>query len=207
MIQQINLYQDILNKNQSKPVVNSYTYGLVLALLLLLGFSIYLFIDQNNTKESLQKAQQQLSDTEIEIQNLRIQYPQQQADPLITQEISRLQNILSSLSQVVYLLSDNKSDQTQGFSRYFSALARQSISDVWLTDISINTEQNNFSLKGSTFNTEKIPVFLKKLHQEPIFKGRTFSTLTMSQTKENSQQLDFFVSTIIKASEQTTENE
>lgn len=207
MIQQVNLYQDILNKNQSKPVINNHIYGLVLVLLLFLGFSLYLQIDQNNTKESIQKAQQQLRDAEIEVQQLRSQYPSQQTDPLITQEISRLQNILTSLSQVVYLLSDNESDQTQGFSKYFSALAKQSISDVWLTDININAEQNNLSLQGSTFKSEKIPLFLQKLHQESVFNGRTFATLTVSQTKEMPKQLDFYVSTTVKTSEKAGSNE
>jgi hypothetical protein len=207
MIQQINLYQDVLNKNQSKPVASTHTYGVVLTLLLFLGFSIYLLIDQSNTKERLQKAQQQLSDAEIEVQQLQVQYPSQQVDPLITQEISRLQNILTSLSQVVYLLSDNKSDQTQGFSKYFSALAKQSISDVWITDININAEQNNLSLQGSTFKSEKIPVFLQKLHNEPAFTGRTFATLTVSKTKETSKQLDFYVGTTVKTSEKANSNE
>lgn len=207
MIQEINLYQDTFNTVQSRPVVNNYIYGLLLPLFLLIGFSAYLLFDQNNTSENIKKSQQQLNDTEIEVEQLRIQYPPRQTDPLITEEITRLQNILTSLSQVVYLLSENNSDQTQGFSRYFSALARQNIRDVWLTDIAIDAENNHISLQGSTFNTEKLPEFLQNLHQEPIFKGRTFEKLTVSQAKEKSQQLDFHVSTTVKTSERVNDNE
>lgn len=207
MIQEVNLYQATLNTNKTRPVVNNYIYGLLLPLFLLIGSSAYLLFDQNNTSESIKKAQQQLSDAEIEVEQLRIHYPPRQTDSLITEEITRLQNILTSLSQVVYLLSENDSDQTQGFSRYFSALARQNIPDVWLTDIAIDAENNLISLQGSTFNTEKLPVFLQKLHQEPIFKGRTFEKLTISQAKEKSQQLDFHVSTTIKTPEKVNENE
>lgn len=205
MIQQINLYQDEL-KTKATPALNNYIYGLAIAGLLFFGFSIYLLIDQNNTKNDIQQTQQQLSDAEHQVQMMQDQYPQQEVDKGIVQEISRYQNILTSLSQVVHLLSDNKSDQTQGFSRYFSALARQSFSDVWLTKISVDAEQNNLSLHGSTFNTKTIPEFLQKLHHEPVFKGRIFETLTMTQAKKTGKQLNFYVSTAIKISEETIDS-
>lgn len=196
MIQQINLYQGFLNKNQSTSTTNKHIFSLALIPLLFLGFSAFLLANKNNTKENIQIAQQQLSDAELEVEQLQIQFPEKQVDPLITQEITRQKKIISSLSEVVYLLSDNKSDQTQGFSKYFSALAKQSISDVWLTNININAEEKNLSIQGSTFNTEKFPVFLQKLHHEAVFNGRTFSTMTVLQAKEMSNRLDFKISTI-----------
>lgn len=204
MIQQVNLYQDGL-KTKTTSDLNNYLYGIALAALLFLGFSIYLLIDQNNTETNIEQAHQQLSDTEQQVQLMQEQYPEQQVDTFIQQEISRYENILSSLSQVVYLLSDNKSDQTQGFSRYLSALARQSSADIWLTEISIDAERNYLSLHGSTFNTKTIPEFLQKLHQETVFNGRVFDSLNMTQSIKIKKQLDFNVSTAAKKSEEKSE--
>jgi len=193
MIQQVNLYQEILRQNQSRPL-NVYLLGLMVIILLLIGMSVYITLDLNNTKNNLQQAKQQLREAETRIQLIQVQYPAQQINTLLTQEISHSQNILVSLSQVIHLLTDKKSDHTQGFSRYFSALARQSISDVWLTTIYINGQTNNLQLQGSTYIPEKVPVFIQKLHNEPVFQGKHFKKLIMRQAEEPENQLDFTVS-------------
>ena len=202
MIQQVNLYQEILQQNRSGPVTNRYILGLTVVMLLLIGMSIYIAVDLNNTKSSLQKAKQQLREAETRVQQLQVQYPKQQINTLLTQEITRSQNILASLSRVIHLLTDKESDQTQGFSRYFSALARQSISDVWLTTIYINGQTNNLKLQGSTYIAEKIPVFIQKLHNEPVFQGKHFEQLIISQAEESENQIDFTVSNITEPLEQ-----
>lgn len=201
MIQQVNLYQEIL---QSRPraVLNPYILGLTVVMLVLIGISVYITVDLNNTKNSLQQAKQQLRKAETHVQLLQVQYPKKQINTLLTQEISRSQNILASLSRVIHLLTDKKSDQTQGFSRYFSALARQSISDVWLRTIYINAQTNNLELQGSTYIAEKIPVFIQKLHNETVFQGKHFEKLTMSQAEASENQIDFTVSSTTEPLEQ-----
>ena len=202
MIQQVNLYQEILKQNPSRPVINRYILGLSVILLVLIGISIYLAVDFNNTKNNLQQSKQQLIEAETRVQLLQVRYPKQQINTLLTQEITRSQNILTSLSRVIHLLSDKKSDQTQGFSRYFSALARQSISDVWLRTIYINGQTNNFKLEGSTYIAEKIPVFIQKLRNESVFQGKHFEQLKMSQAEESENQIDFTVSSTTEPLEQ-----
>lgn len=195
MIQQINLYQDILKQNQTKPVINRYFYALSGAILLLIGCSIYLASDLNSTKKTLQQARQQLGDSELRIQLLKAKFPNRQLNPLLEQEILQTQNMLISLSKVIDLLTDNKSDLTQGYSRYFTALARQGIADVWLSNIIMVGEYNSLKLQGSTYKAEKIPVFLQKLNNESVFQGRSFAKLIMTQAKEDEDMIDFTVST------------
>lgn len=202
MIQQVNLYQEILQQNSIRPVINRYIIGSTVVILLLIGMSIYSAVNLNNTKNSLQQAKQQLREAETRVQLLQVQYPKRQLNTLLTQEISRSQNILGSLSKVIDLLTDKESDQTQGFSRYFSALARQSISDVWLTTIFINAQTNNLQLQGSTYIAEKIPVFIQKLHNESVFQGKHFEKLIMNQAEESENQIDFTVSSTAEPLEQ-----
>jgi len=201
MRQQVNLYQEIL-QSRSRPVINPYILGLTVITLVLIGISVYITVDLNNTKNSLQQAKQQLKKAETRVQLLQAQYPKQQINTLLTQEISRSQNILASLSRVIHLLTDNESDQAQGFSRYFSALARQSIPDVWLRTIYINAQTNNLELQGSTYTAEKIPVFIQKLHNESVFQGKHFEKLIITQSKESENQIDFTVSSTTEPLEQ-----
>jgi len=202
MIQQVNLYQDCLNQGPEKPAINQYISSLIAITLLLFFYSIYLFIDLNNTKDNLIISKQQLSDAETQVQLLQVKYPKQQINDLLKQEISRSRNTLSSLSQVIQLLSDKTSDQTQGFSRYFSALARQSISEVWLRKITINGQRDSLTLQGSTYNPDKIPVTLQKLRDEAVFQGKIFTRLNMAQAQDNNNQINFAVSTLSDFSEQ-----
>lgn len=204
MIQQINLYQEILKQQQDKPGINRSGLALIAAMVLLLVFSLYLLFDLYATKNSLQQARRQLSEAETRVQLLKIQFPEQQINKLLSQEISRSQNTLNNLSKVIYLLTDKKSDQTQGFSRYFSALSRQSIADVWLSNIYINGKKHTLKLQGSTFNPEKVPVFIQKLHNEPVFQGRNFAELSMTQAEKTENQIDFSVSTMTEILENNT---
>ena len=202
MIQQVNLYQEILQQNSIRPVINRYIIGSTVVILLLIGMSIYSTVNLNNTKNSLQQTKQRLIEAETRVQLLQVQYPKRQMNTLLTQEISRSQNILASLSRVIHLLTDKESDQTQGFSRYFSALARQSIPDVWLTTIYINAQTNNLQLQGSTYIAEKTPEFIQKLHNESVFQGKHFEKLIMNQVEEPENQIDFTVSSTTEPLEQ-----
>lgn len=201
MIQQINLYQDVLKLDQTKTVLNRFYFGLSTVVLFLLGFSLYLVSDLGSNRKMLQQAKQQLTEVEFQLQLVKIQYPKQQINLLLTQEISKSKNILNNLYTVIDILTDTESDQTQGFSRYFTALARQNIAEVWLSNIAVDGQNNTLRLKGRTYHAEKTPVFLQKLQNEPIFQGRNFAQLIMSQAEKDENMIDFTVSTTIEKQE------
>ncbi len=202
MIQQVNLYQSILDSQQPRPFISPFTLGLMLILLLFFVYSIYLVLDLKNTRDELAATSLQLTEANTRVQLLQIQYPKQHINKLLIQEISLSQGIQSSLARIIDLLNDKTSDQTQGFSRYFSAFARQSIADVWLNTININASEHSIKLEGSTFQAEKIPVFLQKLHHEAIFQGRNFATLSMVQAEQSNHQINFMVNTSADSEEQ-----
>lgn len=202
MIQQVNLYTDIFKQTKQGSAINAFFYGAVAIISLLVAFSIFLLIALNNTKGNIQVAKQNLIQTESRIQLLQAQYPKQQTNKLLTEELSHYQNKVNNLSHVIQLLSDKASDQTQGFSRYFSALARQSIAEIWLTNISINGIQHNINLQGSTYQPEKVALFLQNLHHEAVFQGQSFAKLVMKQAKENKDQIDFSINSTNELSEQ-----
>jgi len=205
VIQQVNLYHHFAKQKQAAPVFHQYLYGLIFATLLLIGFSLYLWVSLKSNQTDLQLAKQNLQNVEKQINLLQQQYPKQTIDSRITQEIAEQQKILSSLSQVIHLLNDKDSDQSQGFSRYFSALARQSIADVWLSNIHINAGTQSLLLKGSTFYSGKVPVFLKNLQLEATFQGKSFENLIMLQAEKNLSQLNFTISTVSISEESEAE--
>jgi len=196
MIQQVNLYKDTLKQRQSRThPINTYFYGLIAVIFLLIAYSSFLFSGLNTTKNNIQLTKEQLTDIESKILLLSIQHPKQQLNKLLPKEITHSQNKLNNLTQVISQLTDKTSDMTQGFSRYFIALARQSIPQIWLTRININGDQHTIDIKGSTYQAKNTAIFLQKLQNERVFQGRSFAKLLITQSDRSNNQLNFIINT------------
>lgn len=201
-MQQVNLYKHILNQEQAAPVLTNYLYGLIAIIVLLMGYSLFFLLEINDTKSNIALTKQQLITAETDLNNLQIKYPKKAIDPLLVQELSHSKNMLNNLARVVHMLNDKSSDQVQGFSRYFSSLANQSMAAVWLTDIVIDGKNNTILLQGSTYQAEKTAVLLQQLHHEKAFQGRSFAKLSMTQSENDENLLNFIISTTNETLEQ-----
>lgn len=198
MIQQVNLYQDSRRLNKS--------HGLYYHLLAISSVFLFLIVYSSLTawntyqlKNAVQLKKSNLGQTEDRLKLLQIQHPKPQINSLLVAEVSRSQNRLNSLTQIVQLLTANESDQIQGFSKYFHALASQPSNDVWLEEIGINNNVQDVSLKGSTFKPEQIALFLQQLQEQPAFHGKTFARLAIEKSESRPSQVDFTLSTTIKS--------
>ena len=207
MIQQINLYQDAFQKKQQKPVIVYILIGIGSTILVLLGLSIYLVLGLNTIKNKFETSKDQLSNIQSTLNLLQENVSKQQVNTAIIDEIDRLQNNFFSLSKAINLLTDTKSDQTQGFSRYFTALADQSNANVWLNYISIKAKTDDLTLKGSSFDPSKIPALLQRLQLEPVFQGKTFENLSITQAKKAKNRTDFTISTLIEKKKESEQKE
>lgn len=197
MIQQINLYQ--LGSRQSITLWrNPYLLtllGVVLYLVVVGGISSEQLADSQAKLKALQNEQTQL---QSRLQTLQSQFPDQQSDALLNQEIQHTQTVQHSLSRILGLLADDQTDQTRGFSGYLTALATQSDSKAWLTGIQIDGTSSSIRLQGSTFKPENIALLLQRLQHTDAFKNRQFAKLSIQQSASVSEQVDFDVSSHFK---------
>jgi len=195
MTQQINLYQELVQEKKAGLNKQSYIIGGSLLLLLVLCYCAWQEWQVHQLKAELHVKQAQLSTEVTDLSLIQLQYPKQEINPLLVNELDRLQNISASLERVVAMLSDQKSDKNTGFSAYFTALAEQSINTIWLTKISIDTETNAIHLQGSTYLPDTLPQLIKLLNKEAAFKGRYFAHLHMQASESNAKQINFTIST------------
>jgi len=195
MIQQINLYQGLIQRKKAGLNKQSYIVGGSLLFLLVLCYCAWQGWQVHQLKTELQVKQAQLSTEITDLSLIQLQYPKQDINPLLSSELDRLQNISASLERVVAMLSDQKSDKNTGFSAYFSALAEQSINTIWLTGISIDAETNTIHLQGSTYLPGTLPQLIKLLNKEAVFNGRYFAHLQMQASENNAKQINFTIST------------
>lgn len=199
MIQQVNLYQDILRQEQAKSGISLYWLSLSAVILLFIGFSGYLIWNGKNTETQVQQLRQDLAAEQAKVMLISSQIPKQEINPQLAAEVTQWQSMLDELTQTLKLLSGKGAEQSPGFSSYFQALSNRSIPDVWLSALYLGGQQQIIIIEGSTFKPEKIPYFLQQLQKEPIFNGHTFAKLAMQQAEKIPGQIDFKLSTTLDA--------
>jgi hypothetical protein len=203
MIQQVNLYQDILRQEQHKSGINLYWIGLTAIALLLIGFSVYLLWNLNNTEVLVQSTTKKLEAEQAKVNFISSKIPNQEIDTQLAADVAQWQTMLDEIAQAMRLLSNKVTDQSPGFSNYFQALSNQAIPDVWLSALYLNRQQQIINIEGSTFKPEKIPYFLQQLQKEPVFNGHSFAKLMVQQSKETPSQMDFKLNTTLEATDKT----
>lgn len=201
MIQQVNLYQDILKQGRNKSAINGYWIGLPTIILLFIGLTVNLLWDIKNTENQVQQLRLNLKTEQARIDLISAKIPKQEVDPQLAAEVVQWKNMLDELKQNYQSLSDEGNVQSSGFSGYFQALSNQSIPEVWLRALFIDGQRRIINIEGSTFKPEKIPFFLQQLQKEPIFNGHSFAQLIMQQSKEIPNQIDFSLSTTLEMTE------
>lgn len=191
MIQQVNLYQDIIRQEQAKTAFNPYAAALMLATIVFTVVSLYLFWNLTNLKTQVAQSRKALSAEEAKVAALLSKVPKKSMDTSIIAQIVQQQNKVNELTQTIQFLSQNVFNNNHGFSSYLQALSNQSVPEVWLTRIFINEPEQKITLEGSTFQSDQIPFFLYQLQKERVFQGHSFAQLTMLKSEKNSEQIDF----------------
>jgi hypothetical protein len=202
MIQQVNLYQDILRQGQNKSGNRLlYWVGLSAIALLFIGFSGYLMWNLKNTETQARQLRRNLAAEQAKVSLISSKIPKQEIDAQLAAEVAQWQTMRDELTQTMQLLSGKNPDQSSGFSGHFQALSNQSIPDVWLRALYLDGQQHVINIEGSTFKPEKIPFFLQQLQKEPIFNGHSFAKLIMLKSADIPDQIDFKLSTTLEATD------
>jgi Fimbrial assembly protein (PilN) len=195
IVQQVNLYQNRLEPTQRNLNLYLYVGVIILWIIILLGISLQAIKERHNQQSLVEQARLNLDGKKAQVKLLTAKLAQQKLNTALRSETKQWQKNVSELTQAIEIINNNNNLPTQGFSAYFLALANQSVSDVWLTMIHFDTRQQLIRFEGNTFNTDKIPQFLQQLQQEPVFHGRSFSTLTIEKSAENANLMIFKIST------------
>jgi hypothetical protein len=194
MMQQVNLYNEILKQQQNQSGIKLTVAILATVALLSVSFSAYLFWHVSAIETELHQAQLTLNQEQARVNALLSKRPSQEPNAQLLAEIEHWQNSVNEASQTLQLLAGRKAILSQGFSIYLQALANQSNPEIWLSAIHIDGQNRGLKLEGSTFKPEQIPQALQQLQQEPVFKGQTFAKLIMQQSAKIVGQIDFILS-------------
>jgi hypothetical protein len=72
----------------------------------------------------------------------------------------------------------------EGYTSYFTALARQAQPNLWITGLALGHDAQDLTLEGRMLDTHSLAPWLRRLADEPRFKGRSFAQLQLRRATE-----------------------
>ncbi|MGV3741840.1 MAG: MSHA biogenesis protein MshI [Burkholderiaceae bacterium] len=179
MSQQINLFNPVFLKQKK--------YFSALAMVQALGVLIigcalmaaYAQIQVNTLSREAANTASQLQAVQNQMTNIMAQYGPRPKSQSLELQIQKTEVEMNSVKRVFNILQRGDIGNTDGYSAYFRAFARQSMNGVWLTGLSLNGAGNKVALQGRTVQPELLPTYINRLKTEEIMRGKSFGTLEM----------------------------
>jgi hypothetical protein len=177
--QHINLFNAQFLKQ--KKHFSAATMLQALALLLAGTLALYGYVRHasRSLEESVAGASRQLAAQRDQLTRFLKEFSPQGRSTLLEQEIASAETRLKQRRELLATLRSGGLGNTEGFSRYLVAFARQSIEGIWLTDIAVGNDENDLTLKGGVVQPDLVPAYVKALHREDVMRGRQVTDLKL----------------------------
>ncbi len=186
-MQQINLYQPILRKQERVFSLNTLLQGnlIIFGLLMLIYFiSIY---QSHTLEQQVEKLKQERAQHSATLTELRNKYPPKKKDLTLMEAIKSKQSLLEHRLRLVKELrhQNTGADGNPGFSEQLIGLARQHVNGLWFEEISVR-DNKQLTLLGKATSAKEVPQLIQRLSNEPSFSGTIFSSVNISRDQKNS---------------------
>lgn len=183
MSQQINLYNPIFLKQ--KHYFSALTMAQALVLVLVGSLGMYAFeVRQNRTLERVAaETDKQISTQREQLVRFSREHSAQGASRALMDELTRTQQRLQQRQMLLADIQTGVGGDTDGFSRYLSALARQNVPGVWLTGVQIGAK-SDLVIKGRALESQMVPAYISALNRQEPIAGRRVAELQMTAKGE-----------------------
>jgi hypothetical protein len=193
-MQQVNLYQPILRKQEKVFSAKTLLQGNLVVLAGLVLIYVYTLFQTQNIEAQLEQAKQQRDNQIKRLATLSAQYPEKPKDPTLASRIAQARAELQHKQRLLDGVAELGLDTSVEFSKHLEGLARQDLPNLWLQQIFLRYGQQ-VELKGSAYLAEEVPVYLQRLSKENAFNGTTFQSVVIARSEEHDDRVDFTLST------------
>lgn len=189
MSQQINLFDERFRRQKPHLSARTMVQALAAVFVVALAFQA-LYAYQNRSLQST-LAQTDQRATELRDQTIRFakEFTAQGRSSALTDEIARVEERLRTRRGLLAGMQGGAGGNVDGFSPYLTALARQTMSGVWLTGVEIGSS-GELVLKGRVMDSALVPAYIRQLRKEQPFAGRAVSELRVSAKSESEKKAD-----------------
>jgi len=200
MSQQINLFNPIFLKQKKYFSVVTMLQAL---LLIMLGSVLFYGYAWYQVRELAMQTQEMTKRYEAEqkrLVNYANEFSPQRAKQVLDDEMKALDAQANMQDTLLNTLKSGAIGNTQGYSEYLRAFARQSVRGLWLTGFSINGDGAQMSLQGAVTNPQLLPAYIQRMNREPVMRGKSFAALQMKQPAPvNNQPATGYVEFILQS--------
>jgi hypothetical protein len=184
MSAQINLYNAELN--QKKLTFSARIFAQILGLMVLgmVSLTWYLNYQTVQLEQQINSNKAQLTNAQAQLAKVSADYPPRTRSKALENRIGLLDAEIKSLLMAEDLLKHGDFGNAQGYSSYLSAIARQSLDGVWLTQVSVGEAGRALGLRGRAVRAELVPQFIGRLAGEAALRGKAFDALEMRRVTE-----------------------
>jgi hypothetical protein len=193
-MQQVNLYQPILRKQEKVFSAKTLLQGNLLVLTGLLLLYTYTVVQTRGMQAQLTQVQQQRDEQTRQLTELVKQYPPKNRDASLKPRIEKEQASLQHKRRLLAAVGELGLDEESGFSAHLTGLARQDLPQLWLQHIYLH-QGKEVALKGSAFEAEQVPIYLQRLANEKAFSGTAFQQVEIARSEEHAGRVDFLLNT------------
>jgi hypothetical protein len=183
MSQQINLYQKISRKQTSAFSIEGMAMGLGVILFCALLYFTYVVYQTMDLKQQLEAGNANIASEQAKLDSLNADFSSKRSGLTYEQELKNLEAELSAQREIINALKSGVIGNTQGYSVYMQAFARQIVSGLWLTGFSIEGDAKQMSLSGGVLSPDLVPGYILRLNKEQVMRGKIFTSLHMQLTK------------------------
>jgi len=188
MSQQINLFNPVFLTQKKYFSVLTMLQALGLILLgsaLFYGYALYQVAQMSKQTEEMGK---RYAAEQARLVNFANEFSPQHTSQMLEQELKSLESQVAVQENLLNMLKGGAIGNTEGYSEYMRAFARQSINGLWLTAFDITGDGAQMSLSGAVLNPQLVPAYIQRLRKEKIMRGKTFADLQMQRPKSEANK-------------------
>jgi Tfp pilus assembly protein PilN len=179
--QQINLYNPAFERKREVLSLPGLVVAWGAAVLLVAISAIIGAVRVSVLGAELREESAARTTAQAEVSRLSAQIAGRKRDASLVAEAARLEAELAGRDEVMTTLRGGIIGNTDGFSAYLRAFARQSFDGIWLTGFSLTGRGQDVSLEGRALRPELVPDYVRRLNREAVLKGHAFAELQMQR--------------------------
>lgn len=188
MSQQINLFNPVFLKQRKYFSVVTMLQALGLIVLgsaVFYGYAVYQVDMLSKQTDEINK--RYLAE-QTRLVNYTNEFAPRRAQESQQEELKQLENQAAAQEMVLNLLKSGAIGNTEGYSGYLRAFARQSIKGMWLTAFDITGDGAQMSLSGAAVDGQLVPAYIRRLGAEKVMRGKTFAAMQLQEPKKVANQ-------------------
>lgn len=181
MSQQINLFNPLFEPQ--KKVLSASMMALSLLVLAggIAGLAAYGRMQTAGLRAQAEAGAARLAQKEARLASVNAEFAPRQKSKELDGEIAEAQAQLVALRNISHVIERGELGDTAGYAGYFKALARQGVTGLWLTGVSVSGGGRDIGIRGRTTDPATVPGYLARLTREPLMQGKSFASLSISQ--------------------------